>query len=390
MKERPTIATGLSALSERPELLASERVGLLTNFTGVTAGLDRNVDALLAAGVRVTALLGPEHGIRGTAQAGESESESVDQTTGLPLADTYEKSADELDEFIELSEIDTIVYDMQDIGARFWTYTWTMFDCMMAAARTGKRFVVLDRPNPIGGLVTAGPGLDPSFSSFVGRVDLPVRHGLTSGELAMLFNARDLEQPIDLRVIPMVGWQRGTVFEETDVPWIAPSPNLPTVDTAFVFSGTGLVEGTNASEGRGTTRPFELVGAPYVDGRFLGAMRERELPGVQFRDAWFAPTFHKHAGETVRGVQLHVTDRAEFDPVDTGVSMLAVLAELYPSDFAVLPPREGVAAEKGYALDRLWGSDSLRLALAAGRDPRELLPLPSSPELAYPELDLLY
>lgn len=358
------VSTGVESLAQDPSILAGERVGLLTNFTGTLPGLERTVDALLAAGVNVVAILTPEHGLRGTAQAGYSEPDAVDDATGLPVLDTYGAMGAALDEIVRHTGIETIVFDMQDIGTRYWTYTWTMFDAMESAARTGIRFVVLDRPNPLGGVRSSGPGLDERFSSFVGRVDIPQRHGLTSGELARLFNLRFIAEragrPVDLRVVPMTGFDRGMDFDDTGLPWVMPSPNLPTLDTAFAFAGTGLFEGTNLSEGRGTTRPFELIGAPYVDERLVAALRERALPGVAFREVWFVPTFHKHAGTTLRGVQLHIHDRRLFEPVGCALTMIDALATLYPGDFAFLPPRSGaVPEETGFAIDRLWGSDLL-------------------------------
>jgi uncharacterized protein YbbC (DUF1343 family) len=196
---------------------------------------------------------------------------------------------------------------------------------------------------------------------------------------------------VDLRVVPMLGWDRSLTFEETGLPWVAPSPNLPTLDSAVAYCGTGLFEGTNVSEGRGTTRPFEFIGAPYADGRLPGALRDLALPGVTFRETWFVPTFHKYAGQTVRGVQLHITDRAAFDPVGCAVSMIGVFAELYPADFSFLPPADSAEASGGVRfIDRLWGSDLLRAAVDAGRDPRGLLPGRSTPAQLYPEVVLLY
>ena len=390
-----SVTTGLAALCIDPTMLSGERLGLVTNFTGVTSDLRRNVDEMLRAGLQVNALFGPEHGLRGTAQAGKSESDEADAKTGLPLVDTYLASGARLDELIDRPDIDTVVFDLQDVGTRYWTYTWTMYDCMASAARVGKRFVVLDRPNPLGGYVAAGPGLDVAYASFVGRVDIPQRHGLTSGEIARLFNKRFLDDDagcqVDLRVSRLQGWERADYFDRTALLWVAPSPNLPTLDSAIAFCGTGLFEGTNVSEGRGTTRPFEMIGAPYVDGRLLDVLRGLDFPGVLFREIWFAPTFHKYVGETLRGVQLHVTDRDRFDPVTCGVSMLWAFVQTYPDDFAFLESGErGDPAERGYAIDRLWGSDSLRRAVEAHRDPRDLVGPEANPADIYPDDVLLY
>jgi uncharacterized protein YbbC (DUF1343 family) len=364
--------TGLEVITEDPKRLTGARVGLLTNYTGVTPSLDRNVEALRGADINLVALFGPEHGLTGSAQAGESEPSSVDEATGLPIVDTY-AARGALDEAFAGHRLDAIVFDMQDVGVRYWTYTWSMYDAMVVAAGLGIRFVVLDRPNPLGGVRVEGPVLDRSFASFVGRTGTRQRHGLTSGELARLFNLSDIPretgQPVDLEVVEMDGWHRDTPWEDTGLPWVMPSPNLPTLDAVLAFAATGLLEGTNASEGRGTTRPFELFGAPYVDARFVAGLRDLGLPGVTFRETWFRPTFHKHAREAVRGAQLYVTDRDAYRPVRTGLAIIGALARLYPDDFAVLPPRVDADADHaGRPLDRLWGSDALSHALESSGD----------------------
>ncbi|MFC0556990.1 exo-beta-N-acetylmuramidase NamZ domain-containing protein [Planotetraspora thailandica] len=361
------VRTGLERLVAAPRPVREGRAGLVTNPTGVLPDLTPAAPALLAAGMRLTTLFSPEHGLRGTAQAGAGEADSTDPVTGLPVLDTYRRSADELDRLISASGVDTLVFDVADVGARFYTYIWTMYDLMAAAARLGLRFFVLDRPNPIGGVLVEGPLVEPACASFLGRAPIPVRHALTAGELALAFN-REIGAKLD--VVALEGWRREMHFDETGLPWVMPSANMPTLDTALVYPGTGLLEGTNVSEGRGTTRPFELVGAPYVDGRLASELNGTGLPGVVFRDTWFTPTFGKHAGVPVRGVQAHVTDRTAFRPVLTGVSMLHVLRTLHPGEFACLP-----------FLDLLWGSDSLRGRLEAGDDPRSLCaPVPWPPE----------
>ncbi|NRQ33445.1 DUF1343 domain-containing protein [Nonomuraea sp. NN258] len=360
----PYVRTGAERLAADPALAGGTRLGLITNPTGVLPDLTPTPVALLAAGVPLTALFGPEHGLRGTAQAGYSEQDPADPRTGLPLFDTHQIDGPELDAVVSASGVDTLVFDLADVGARFYTYVWTMYDLMASAARLGLRFVVLDRPNPLGGTAEEGPPLDPAFASFVGRFPLPLRHGRTAGELARLFGF-----DLDLTVVTMEGWRRGTTFAETGLPWVMPSVNMPTPDTALVYPGTGLLEGTNFSEGRGTTRPFELIGAPYADDAFAPALAALGLPGVRFRDTWFTPTFHKHAGLPVRGVQLHVHDPAAFRPVLTGLSILHVARTLYPGDFAVEP-----------FLDHLWGSDALGKRLEAGEDPRDLCPEPAHPQ----------
>jgi uncharacterized protein YbbC (DUF1343 family) len=395
------VITGAERVAGDPSLLGHGRFGLVTNFTGVMPDLSRNVDALLAAGLNITALFGPEHGLRGTVQAGKTEAAELDASTGLPIFETYLATDDELDALVVASGVDALVFDMQDIGVRFYTYLWTMYDCMRSAARTGIRFIVLDRPNPLGGATVEGPGVDEGFGSFVGRADIPIRHGLTAGELARYVNDRVLREteggPADLSVVRMGGWTRRMLFDETELEWVAPSPNMPTLDTAFAFAGTGLLEGTNVSEGRGTTRPFEVIGAPYIDSALIGELRSSDLPGVLFREVWYVPTFHKYAGETLRGVQLHVTDRRTYEPVRCGVSVLAAIARLYPHDFRFLAPGEGTDALDGgfavdrlWGIDRLWGSDRLRVTVASGGDPLTLVRPAADPGAADTDAALLY
>lgn len=343
----------MERLIAEPGLVGDGRLGLITNFTGVLPDLRPTSVGLLDAGVHLTVLFGPEHGLRGTAQAGASEAEGIDPDTRLPVFDTYRRQGRALDDLF--SGVDALLFDIQDIGTRFYTYIWTMYDCQQAAARLGKPFIVLDRPNPLGGIRVEGPLLQPGFESFVGRAPIPLRHGLTVGELALQLGSAT--------VISLDGWVRDS--SGTGGPWVPPSPNMPTPATALVYPGTGLFEGTNLSEGRGTTRPFETIGAPYLDDRFVPALGS--LPGVIFRRTWFEPVFHKYAGQAIPGVQLHVVDES-FEPVRTALVMLRVLRELYPEDFGLLP-----------SLDRLWGSDSLRKALEAGDDPLDLLPPASTP-----------
>ena len=264
------VRTGAERAVETPRMLGRGPIGLLTNFTGTLPDLRRTSTALVAAEAPVTVLLSPEHGLHGSAQAGAAGSESRDPETGLPVIDTYLKQGPALDEMLSTSGIDTIVFDMQDIGVRYYTYIWSLFDTLFSAARTGIRFVVLDRPNPLGGAVAEGPGLDAArFGSFVGRSDIRLRHGLTAGELARLFVARDLAAEgltVDLEVVELEEWDAARDFDGTGLPWVPPSPNMPMLDTAYVFAGLGLIEGTNVSEGRGTTHPFETTGAPLPLG----------------------------------------------------------------------------------------------------------------------------
>ena len=372
------VHTGAERLCADPSLVAGGRLGLITNYTGVVGDLRTTTTALLAAGVPITALFGPEHGLRGTTQAGESEIADHDPDSGLPLYDTYRHSGSELEDLIRRAEVDTLLYDLQDIGTRFYTYIWTMYDLLVAAAASGVRFVILDRPNPVGGIVAEGPLLEPSAASFVGRTSIPIRHGLTVGELARHLNRTAVPEAAgrsaDLSVIEVSGWGRHQYADRTGQPWVMPSVNIPTLDSAVVYPGTGLFEGSNLSEGRGTTRPFELIGAPYVDGRWARQLNDLDLPGVRFRDSSFTPTFHKYVGEMVRGVQLHVHDRTVFAPVATAVAMMHTLRILYPDDFGWRAPQSGLEHQsRRPAIDLLWGSDTLRRTLDAGDDPAPLL-----------------
>ncbi|MEU9862400.1 DUF1343 domain-containing protein [Streptomyces sp. NPDC047971] len=344
--------------------LAGQKVGVVTNPTGITSDVRHIVDVMHAdERVDLVAVFGPEHGFRGTAQAGGSEGRYDDPATGLPVYDTYLKSGQPLADVFTASGVDTVVFDIQDAGARFYTYIWTLYDCMVAAALAGKRFVVLDRPNPVSGRAALGPVLDRAFATFVGREPIAQAHGMTVSELARLFNGEFLAKPVELRTVQMSGWKRRDFFDTTGLPWVPPSPNMPTPDTALVYSGTCLFEGTNLSEGRGTTRPFELLGAEGVDRRWAEAANALELPGVRFREAYFAPTFSKFQGKTVGGVQVQVHDRDAFDPVRTGIGLL-VSAKRSWSGFAWRPDNW---------IDKLTGSTRVRTLIDAGAGTDEVV-----------------
>ncbi|MEU0134473.1 DUF1343 domain-containing protein [Streptomyces sp. NPDC006296] len=363
---RPRVRTGFERLAaDGYRLLAGEKVGIVTNPTGVTTGVQHIVDVMHADDrVDLTAVFGPEHGFRGTAQAGGSEGRYDDPATGLPVYDTYLKSGQPLADIFTASGVDTVVFDIQDAGARFYTYIWTLYDCMEAAALAGKRLVVLDRPNPVSGRAALGPVLDPAFASFVGRREISQAHGMTVAELALLFDAEFLTaRPLELDVVKMTGWRRADFFDATGLPWVPPSPNMPTPETAVVYSGTCLFEGTNLSEGRGTTRPFELLGAEGVDHRWAAAANAVGLPGVAFREAYFAPTFSKFQGKTVGGVQVHVQDREAFDPVRTGIALLVTAKRTW----------SGFAWRADNAIDRLSGNTRVRTMIDAGADTDEVV-----------------
>ncbi|MFC5959487.1 exo-beta-N-acetylmuramidase NamZ domain-containing protein [Streptomyces pratens] len=344
--------------------LDGERVGVVTNPTGITRDVRHIVDVMHADDrVDLTAVFGPEHGFRGTAQAGGSESRYDDPATGLPVYDTYLKSGRPLADVFTASGVDTVVFDIQDAGARFYTYIWTLYDCMEAAQLAGKRLVVLDRPNPVTGRAALGPVLHPEFATFVGRQPIAQAHGMTVAELARLFNAEFLTAPVRLETVRMSGWRRSDFYDASGLPWVPPSPNMPTPETALVYAGTCLFEGTNLSEGRGTTRPFELLGAEGIDGRWAAEANGLGLAGVRLREAYFAPTFSKFQGRTVGGVQLHVHDREAFDPVRTGVGLL-VSAKRTWSGFAWRPD---------HWIDKLTGSERVRTMIDAGADTDEVV-----------------
>lgn len=356
-------------------LLDGRRAGVVTNPTGVTGGgahsgdgergAVRHIVDVMHADPRVNlvAVFGPEHGFRGTAQAGGSEGRYDDPATGLPVYDTYLKSGQPLADVFTASGVDTVVFDIQDVGARFYTYIWTLYDCMEAAALAGKRFVVLDRPNPVTGRSAQGPVLHKEFATFVGRQPISQAHGMTVAELARLFNGEFLSRPVALETVLMTGWRRSDFYDASGLPWVPPSPNMPTPDTALVYSGTGLFEGTNLSEGRGTTRPFELLGAEGIDGRWAAEAEQLGLPGVHFREAYFAPTFSKFQGKTVGGVQIHVNDRAAYDPVGTGIGLLVTARKVW-SDFAW---------RSDDWIDKLTGSARVRTMIDAGATAGEVV-----------------
>ncbi|MFJ5937286.1 exo-beta-N-acetylmuramidase NamZ domain-containing protein [Streptomyces sp. NPDC093071] len=362
---RRRVRTGFERLAaDGYAALVGQRVGVVTNPTGVTPDARHLVDVMHAdERVDLIAVFGPEHGFRGTAQAGGSEGRYDDPATGLPVYDTYLKSGRPLADVFTASGVDTVVFDIQDAGARFYTYIWTLYDCMEAAALAGKRFVVLDRPNPVTGRAALGPVLDRAFATFVGREPIAQAHGMTVAELALLFNGEFLAAPVALETVRMTGWRRTDFFDSTGLPWVPPSPNMPTPETALVYSGTCLFEGTNLSEGRGTTRPFELLGAEGIDRRWAEAANALGLPGVRFREAYFAPTFSKFQGRTVGGVQLHVHDRESFDPVRTGIGLL-VTARRSWSGFAWRPD---------HWIDKLTGSTRVRTLIDAGADTDEVV-----------------
>lgn len=344
--KKPKVTLGIDNLDKHINIFKDKKVGLITNPSGMNSSFKSSIDILYEK-TKLTTLFAAEHGIRGNAQAGSSVGDAVDEVTGLPVYSLYGSTKKPTPEM--LKDVDVLAYDMQDVGARFYTYINTLAYAMQAAAENNKTFVVFDRPNPIGGNQVQGTILDPAFSSFVGMYPIVQRYGLTIGEYAKYINET---QNINckLEVIPMEGWTRGMYYDDTELKtWVMPSPNMPTLDTAIVYTGTCVFEGTNLSEGRGTTRPFELIGAPWINSLKLAEkLNSLELPGVKFRAASFTPTISKYGpefdkngnrtknAEVCGGVQVYVTDRDEFNSVKTGVAMLYTIRDMYPDKFQYL------------------------------------------------------
>lgn len=369
-----SVQPGLELLLENPAPISGRRIGLVTNQSAITRDL-RHAVPLLAngRGWELAALFGPEHGIWGEAQDMAHVENSTDPLTGLPVWSLYGSSHEQLSPPEEvLRGLDALVIDLQDIGSRYYTFIYTMALCMRAAAPLGLSVIVLDRPNPIDGIHLEGNIREEKYSSFVGMFPLPTRHGMSAGELARYFNAR-FELGCDLTVVPMRGYQRWMWWGDTGIPWVIPSPNMPTVFTATVYPGMCLVEGTNLSEGRGTTHPFEFFGAPWLDPfRFAERLNHLELPGVRFRPHYFMPTFHKHANQVCGGVELHVTDRAIFEPYRTGLWCIKVARDIDPEKFDWRrEPYEFVADR--LAIDLLAGSADYRELVEGGSDIDELI-----------------
>lgn len=357
------VMTGVDVLmAERMELVRGRRVGLVTNPTAVLPNMIHILEIFIEhPDIELRALFGPEHGLHSEASNGTTVESGLDPHTGLPVYSLYGERTKPTPD--QLLEIDLLVFDMQDVGARFYTYATTMSYCLEAAAQAELPVLVLDRPNPINGVSVEGPVLEPGFASFVGRHPLPIRHGMTMGEMARLFNEIS-GFGAELTVVPMQGWRREVWFDDTGLHWVTPSPNLPTLDTAIVYPGTCLIEGANLSEGRGTTHPFEWVGAPWADGWNLArALNRLRLSGVAFRPISYLPTASKYAGQLCHGVQLHVLDRERFCPLATGLHLLKTFRDLYPQYFAWRPPRE---PDGVWPFDRLMGTDKVRQQMESG------------------------
>jgi uncharacterized protein YbbC (DUF1343 family) len=362
------VRTGLEELLARPARLKGARVGLIANPTAVTPDLTHAALHLKAAkGLKLAALFGPEHGVFANAQDLEEVGDLKDPKTGLKVFSLYGRTRVPTKRM--LAGIDVLVFDIQDVGSRYYTFIYTMLHAMQASAAHGVRLVVLDRPNPIGGKCVQGNLLDPRFLSFVGMHPLAVRHGMTVGELALMFG-HELGLDLDMEIVPMKNYRRAMDYEDTGLPWVLPSPNMPTVDTAYVYPGGCLIEGTNLSEGRGTTRPFHLVGAPWLDPWKLAKDLDRAgLEGFGFRPCYFTPTFQKHAGQLCGGVEIHVTDRGKVDAFYAYLVLIEKARAQNPRKFAWRKPPYEYEFIKP-PIDILCGTSDVREAIEAGKSVR--------------------
>ncbi len=360
------VVPGLERFLRDPSKVTGRRVGLLTNPSGVDRSLQSSVNVVAAhPDIELVALYGPEHGVRGAAQAGEHVDNTVDAPTSLTMHSLYGEQRRPSREMLD--PIDVMVIDIQDIGVRYATYLSTVALVLDACAESEVDVVILDRPNPLGGSQVSGNLLEEAFASFVGTHRMPVLHGLTVGEFGRMW-AHDLDLPVP-EVVPMLGWQREMWFDQTGLPWVLPSPNLPTLDSVALYPATCLIEGTNLSEGRGTTRPFEMVGAPWIDAETLSAaLVGLNLPGMAFRPVTFTPTFSKHQGIPCHGVQSYLIDRTTADTVRFGAELLTTLKRLYPEHFVWLPGQDGL-----HFIDLLAGSNALRQTVDNGATLDDLL-----------------
>ncbi|QKY69993.1 exo-beta-N-acetylmuramidase NamZ domain-containing protein [Lentibacillus sp. CBA3610] len=346
-------------------LLRGARVGIVTNYTGLNSSFERTIDRLIDEGVNVTKLFAPEHGFYGVGQAGESVSDEVDPKTGIEIISLYGKNKQMAKHL--LRDIDTLILEIQDVGVRFYTYISTMFHVMKTAGNAGVPLVILDRPNPLGGTLVEGAGVENRYRSFVGQYDLPIRHGMTIGELAVLYkHENDLDA--DLHIVKVEGWDREWLFSNTDLNWVPPSQNIPNFTTSLIYPGTAFIEGTNLSEGRGTTMPFRWIGALWINGeKWADVLNELDLPGVTFRPVMFKPALSKYEGAVIEGVEVHVTDSDCFIPTATGLHIIDQTWHLYPDQF------EWIESEGSLFIDLLWGSSKYRQDLNRGRSVSEII-----------------
>lgn len=362
MKEGIFLKLGLDVFFEsKVQEYKGKRIGLVTNMTGVNHRLVPTIDLFHAhPDIRLSALFAPEHGIRGDAKEGEKLESFIDPYTKVPVYSLYGASKKPSKEMLD--DVDVLFFDLQDIGARYYTFIYTMAYVMEACAEQGKHFVVLDRPNPISGRRMEGNLVEKDVQSFVGLYPIPNRHGMTVGELALLYK-HEFGINCELTIIPMEGWARDMYFDQTGLFWVPPSPNTTGMDMSILYPGTCLVEGTNLSEGRGTTRPFEFIGSPYIDGyRLAKVFNEKKLPGVLARPISFIPTYQKHKDVVCEGVQLHVVDLDSLHSLKTGLTLIEIIAELYHNDFEFLEHSEN----RKYFFDLLAGTKKLRERILSG------------------------
>ena len=359
---------GLERLLANPrQHLGSARAGLIANPTAVDHGLNHAIDLLHEhPEIKLAKLFGPEHGIRATAQDMLGVGHGHDPKTGLPEVSLYGSTFASLTPSDEdLEGLDALIFDIQDVGSRYYTYAATMALAMGACAKNDLKMLVLDRPNPIGGTQVEGGGLTAGYENFCALYPVPQRHAMSVGELAQLYNTT-FDIGCELEVVTCEGWKRAQYYDQTDLPWVMPSPNMPTLDTAIVYPGTCLLEGTKLSEARGTTRPFELLGAPYIDGHALrDELGKLNLPGVGFRPVHFQPTFHKYAEQDCGGIQLHVQDRQSFEAYKTGLAIIWAIKQLYPKEFQWRNDTYEFRSDVP-AIDLLTGFVDVREAIDAG------------------------
>ncbi len=352
-------------LDNKIDLIRGFRVGLVCNQASITPDLRHVADVFgERTDFKLTTLFGPQHGIRGDVQDNMIETpHTIDERTGVPVYSLYSETREPTEEI--LTNLDVIVFDMQDVGCRIYTFVYTMANCMRAAKKFGKKVIVCDRPNPINGVAVEGNVTETEFTSFVGQFEIPTRHGMTCGELAKLFNEH-FGIGCELEVVAMEGWSREMWFEETHLPWVLPSPNIPTVDTCVVFPATVHIEGTELSEGRGTTKPFELNGAPFIDPYvWVAELEKHNFAGVAFRHTFFRPTFQKWADKTCGGVQIHVTDRNAFTPVIVGIAMIKTAYDLYNEHFQWKQSAYEYVFDKN-PFDVVCGTDKIRKQIEDG------------------------
>jgi len=364
-KLQPIVLGIEKLLAQRLDLLRGARVGLVCNQASVDHYFHHAADLFHEhPDINLTALFGPQHGIRGDVQDNMIETaHAADRKTGVPIYSLYSETREPTEEM--LRDVDVLVFDLQGVGCRIYTFVYTLANCMRAAKKFGKRVIACDRPNPIGGVQVAGNVLDPAYASFVGQFPIPTRSGMTDVELGRMFN-QHFGIDCDLECVTMDGWSRELWYDETDGPWVLPSPNMPTVNAASVFPGTVHLEGTQMSEGRGTTRPFEIVGAPYINSEeFAQALASLNLPGVYFRACVFMPTFQKHAGKACGGVQIHVLDRGTFEPVITGVAIVKTAHDMYREHFRWKDPPYEYEHERN-PFDVISGGTAMREAIEQG------------------------